>query len=454
MAAKEDMMKTIRIKVDQVKWDPSVYPRSKWSTSTIDRYAEALQQGAQFPPIVINKADGRLLDGKHRLEAHRKAEIQEIEAVEEVVPDGVPIKVFAASLSAKHGDRLQNVDAKALAREVATSNPEYDMKTIAELLSFKYSTVASWVADIVAKNREQRMAWVRRLRLLGWTQGEIGQALGWSERHARRVGHSSRPEEMSGSDTPDAIEGLLASGLSAQDVAKRLEISLQLATAIDFNRQGLDDRARLKALGINIQPYDVWHFQGCHDLMGDRHPGRIPGELVAHVLYFYTKAGALVIDPMAGSGTTSDTCLLLGRRCYSYDIDLRHQRPDILRNDLAKDGWPDRTAKADLILWDPPCLDRKAYLEFSGKALAGARQKVKAGAVLAVLASDLHDHDGTDDGLSVGDYAEAVAGAGWTLTRHIQCPVPKEEIHPDVVSEFRESRRLAKLGRYLLMARA
>ena len=36
----------------------------------------------------------------------------------------------------------------------------------------------------------------------------------------------------------------------------------------------------------------------------DRHriPGRIPGELIAHVLYFFTKPGDVIVDPMVGSG--------------------------------------------------------------------------------------------------------------------------------------------------------
>ena len=57
-----------------------------------------------------------------------------------------------------------------------------------------------------------------------------------------------------------------------------------------------DDAERMDALGINVQPFDVWNFRSCHDLMGDAYPGRIPGELVAHVLYFYTKPGDLVLD--------------------------------------------------------------------------------------------------------------------------------------------------------------
>src|SRR5690606_13029439 len=103
------------------------------------------------------------------------------------------------------------------------------------------------------------------------------------------------------------------------EIARRFNLPPVLVEAITL--EGLDDAERMKRLGIKIQPYDVWQFPSCHDLMGDNHPGRIPGELVCHVLYFFTKPGDLVVDPMAGSGTTLDACLLMGRKCRGYDID-------------------------------------------------------------------------------------------------------------------------------------
>ena len=88
------------------------------------------------------------------------------------------------------------------------------------------------------------------------------------------------------------------------------------------------------------------------------HPGRIPGDLVAHVLYFFTEQGDLVIDPMVGGGTTLDVCLAMGRRCYGYDIDTRHNRPDVIQHDLTQ-GWPERTKDADTGILGPSLLLQK-----------------------------------------------------------------------------------------------
>ena len=50
-------------------------------------------------------------------------------------------------------------------------------------------------------------------------------------------------------------------------------------------------------------PYDVWPFR--HDrAFGIPHPGSIPAAIIAHALHYYTPPGGLVVDPMAGGGTT------------------------------------------------------------------------------------------------------------------------------------------------------
>ena len=56
---------------------------------------------------------------------------------------------------------------------------------------------------------------------------------------------------------------------------------------------------------------------------GDDWPGRIPAQMIAHMLYYFTEQGELVMDPMAGGGVVPDTCLVLNRRCVSFDMDAR-----------------------------------------------------------------------------------------------------------------------------------
>jgi 16S rRNA G966 N2-methylase RsmD len=63
---------------------------------------------------------------------------------------------------------------------------------------------------------------------------------------------------------------------------------------------------------------------------------------------------------MAGGGVVSDVCLLFERKCQSFDIATRDNRPEIQYHhwNSRDDNWP-ITGKADLIFFDPPYYIKK-----------------------------------------------------------------------------------------------
>jgi hypothetical protein len=168
------------INVSEVVYDPTIYPRVEWSQATVNRYAEALNAGDEFPPIVLEPETNRLLDGMHRWQAHKQALRDEIRVVWQEVPEGVPAKLFAASLSAKHGDRIKGDELKTIAREIAESNPDYDLKTIAKYSGVTRQTVSKWVGDIVEHRREVRKVRALLLSRAGWSTRQIADFLGVS----------------------------------------------------------------------------------------------------------------------------------------------------------------------------------------------------------------------------------------------------------------------------------
>ncbi len=472
-----------RIALEEIIWDPSVYPRKKWNSATIDHYVDCRKGGAKFPACILEKGTNRLLDGKHRLEMEKSyVELWEVtddaewdadwpepdgmmDVEYQTVPDGMPVKLYAAGLSAKHGDRITGADARALAREIYEGNPEYPQKTIAEVLSVSQQSISKYIRDLKAKKDEAVATKIGTLTRLGWTQEEVGEAVGVTQGRVAQI-------LLEIPDLVKLIISRLQSGIPVEEVAEQSNISVPYAWALKL--QGTEDDAeRMASLGIKTQPYDVWQFPACLDGFGDEYPGRIPAQLIAHVLYFYTKPGDFVIDPMLGSGTTADVCLAMDRRCYGYDIANRYNRPYCIEHDIAQDGWPERTKKASLIFWDPPYfdkkddtneqdgygegsiskLDRDAYLAFFAKSFTKAYKIVKKGTVLAFLMSDWNDNEGKKPGIFIWDYADRLRKAGWTLERHIQVPLSTQQVHPDIVNKFRANRKLTRLERYLLIAR-
>ena len=169
------------IAMTTVVFDETIYPRSEASETTIRRYAEALAAGDRFPPIVLEQGTNRLLDGMHRARAHQQAERETIEAEYHEIPAGVPPKLYAASLSARHGDRLPVEDLRDIAREIATANPDFNLVTIAKYAGVTRQTVGKWVGDITERRREVRKVKALLLSRAGKSLREIAAIVGVSK---------------------------------------------------------------------------------------------------------------------------------------------------------------------------------------------------------------------------------------------------------------------------------
>lgn len=98
----------------------------------------------------------------------------------------------------------------------------------------------------------------------------------------------------------------------------------------------------------------LWDFpsqQYGDESQGDQnYAGATPAWIIWNLLQRYTEPKDLVVDPMAGSGTTIDVARELGRRALGYD--LYPHRPDVFRCDARK--LPLEDAKADFAFVDPP----------------------------------------------------------------------------------------------------
>ena len=155
-----------------------------------------------------------------------------------------------------------------------------------------------------------------------------------------------------------------------------------------------EDLERFKKLGWGLRTWDQWEWNDCDKRFGDEWPGRIPAQLIAHILFYFSKPGDLILDPMAGGGVTPDTCLALNRRCWAFDMtDRPETRPEIephtwtisTTNQLNSSSANKLTSspanpftsskeKPDLIIFDPPYFDKKAA-DYDEKSISGLPKK-------------------------------------------------------------------------------
>lgn len=200
------------IPLSAIVFDSDIYPRSEWSQSTVDRYAEALAAGEEFPAVVLERDTNRLLDGMHRARAHRQAERETIAVEYHTVPAGVPAKLYAASLSAKHGDRIAREDLAAIAREIAMENPDYNLVTIAKYAGVTRQTVSRWVGDITERRREIRKVRALLLTRAGWSNRKAALALGVDESVVRADVKDDISPHLTEDLLREAAEGLPVNG--------------------------------------------------------------------------------------------------------------------------------------------------------------------------------------------------------------------------------------------------
>jgi DNA modification methylase len=89
----------------------------------------------------------------------------------------------------------------------------------------------------------------------------------------------------------------------------------------------------------------------------NKYAGVTPAFVIYNMIKRYTEPGDLVLDPMAGSGTSIDVCNEEGRTCMAYDISpVRH---DIVQNDARK--LPLADDSIDMIFIDSPYGDNIDY---------------------------------------------------------------------------------------------
>ena len=133
-----------------------------------------------------------------------------------------------------------------------------------------------------------------RLSRLGWTQEQIAEAVKLSQ---------NRISEIIGNTEFGNIDTLLTQGHDMDYIARHYNMDLSLAWALRL--EGKKDQEKFKELGWGLRTWDQWNFNECDDRFGDDWPGRIPAQLVAHTLFYFTKPGTLILDPMAGRGVFS-----------------------------------------------------------------------------------------------------------------------------------------------------
>jgi len=156
---------------------------------------------------------------------------------------------------------------------------------------------------------------------LGIPQVRIAQRL---KRNRKAIVHYAAQNQ----DLFNKIHQDLKNGVSIPDTARTYGVPQALVWSVALQEK--TDQERFKQMNWGLQTWDHWYFNDVDHRFGDDWPGRIPAQLVAHTLFYFTRQDDLVFDPMAGGGVVPDLCLAFNRRCWSFDLlDRPNTKPEI-----------------------------------------------------------------------------------------------------------------------------
>lgn len=125
-----------------------------------------------------------------------------------------------------------------------------------------------------------------------------------------------------------------------------------------------------KTTDAGITLSSVWNFGNRDNYAGDSNfYGNAPTQIVEQCVLRLTNKKGLVVDPMAGSGTTIDVCKTFNRKIKAFD--LTPTRKDIVENDSRH--IPLQSDSADLVFLHPPYMD---MVKYSRKEQDISRQRI------------------------------------------------------------------------------
>ena len=266
-------------------------------------------------------------------------------------------------------------------------------------------------------------------------------------------------------------------GSSISDIAEKYFVPQTLVWSVVLEKK--TDRERFKGLNWGLRTWDQWYFNDVDHRFGDNWPGRIPAQLVAHTLFYFTKQNDLVLDPMAGGAVVADTCLVFNRRCWSFDLsDRLTTRPEIepFLWDHKTPTWPVPPGKKpDLIFFDPPYykkmadhymkgsisdFSRSRYLKFFKVLFSLMKDHSKPSTRIAFLNADFRDFQGIpafdenpENAILVLEYAKLLENCGWKITHLLDCPLSTERFTGNMVNRMQEKRTLGIVRRTLIIGK-
>jgi len=148
------------MKLEDLRMEHDAQARTAIKSASVEEYAEAMQDGASFPPIEVMMVDGQaiIIDGWHRVMAASQLGLKSIDCV---VVEGSTIadaQWSAAAVNQSHGLRRTNADkARAVTLAIAAC-PDATYQQIAQHCGVSQAMVSAYFAAMQEVDQANEVA--------------------------------------------------------------------------------------------------------------------------------------------------------------------------------------------------------------------------------------------------------------------------------------------------------
>jgi len=143
-------MKQKILKIEDINIEEEYYPRTKCYWQTSYKYSQIMQAGTEFPPIEVAVIRRRfyLVDGRHRMEAHKLNKEEFIQAViNPNIRNFKQLYIEAVKRNVKHGEPLTVQDRTKIALKLQKMN--FKDVEISRLIGVPVQKLEKYIADRV-----------------------------------------------------------------------------------------------------------------------------------------------------------------------------------------------------------------------------------------------------------------------------------------------------------------
>ena len=175
----------VELRLEQVEIPQGLLPRVITGTipEKVKEYAEMIENGVEFDPIKVwRRPDGRiwLIDGAHRIQAHKEAGKVLIKAEFVDCRDELDYRIKAIQENLKHGIQLLKEEKVILAQSLYKAGVEREK--LQKIFGVSERTIYRWLQSIKAEEKKDLKQKARQLYEEGYTQEEIAKELGVTQK--------------------------------------------------------------------------------------------------------------------------------------------------------------------------------------------------------------------------------------------------------------------------------